>query len=187
MLPLFVWAALLWTVFVRDEVYEENFWKLARSVKSPFFLYCSFGCAFGALSVLILGWEAAVVVFAFCAMVGAVIFAITNWKRWEFCMLAVGGAFNQAVVAFNGGRMPVSHDAMVGTGDSSFELGFRHELITNDTALVFFADWLYIPEFYEVFSIGDVLIVTSFWTVLFSTFLKSCPRVRCKILRDPIS
>lgn len=91
-----------------------------------------------------------------------------NWKVREFRVAAVGVFLNVLVIAFNGGRMPVSErgveKAMLSAyAVSSIKSGENPQfvLMDEDTRLKPLADWLILPKPYPrptVFSIGDLII-----------------------------
>lgn len=91
-----------------------------------------------------------------------------NWKVWEFRVAAIGVFLNVMVIAFNGGRMPVSErgveKSMLSTyAVSSIRSGENPQfvLMDEDTRLKPLADWLILPRPYPrptVFSIGDLII-----------------------------
>lgn len=82
-------------------------------------------------------------------------------------LLAAGAALNLVVMAANGGRMPVSPDALTALGAQAVVEDLArgadpvHALLTSDTRLPFLADVFHLPQPFplrELFSVGDVLI-----------------------------
>jgi hypothetical protein len=93
---------------------------------------------------------------------------IININIYSFKLILSGVILNFVVIALNGGRMPVSHNALVKTGIIDelrplFEKGWygRYIPMTESTHLKFLGDILFIPRPYirpSIFSIGDVLL-----------------------------
>lgn len=92
---------------------------------------------------------------------------LLNRRLPGMALLAAGTVLNLAVIFANGGRMPVSGEALaaLGAGGAIARLAEGadpvHSLITPDTRLPFLADVLYLPPLVplkEMFSAGDVLI-----------------------------
>ena len=87
----------------------------------------------------------------------AVFFAL-NWKLAGMALAAAGFALNVIVIAANG-AMPVSQRAaeLAGLEDIG-ELGIKHELLDDDTAVPWLADVIPVPGTEKVVSLGDVLL-----------------------------
>jgi hypothetical protein len=91
-----------------------------------------------------------------------------NINTYSFKLILSGVILNFIVIALNGGRMPVSHRALVKTGIINelgplFDKGWygRYIPMTDSTRLKFLGDVFFIPPPYirpAIFSIGDVLL-----------------------------
>lgn len=87
----------------------------------------------------------------------AVFFAL-NWKLAGMALAAAGFALNVIVIAANG-AMPVSERAAALAGlEDIGELGIKHELFAEDTAVPWLADVIPVPGTEKVVSFGDVLL-----------------------------
>ncbi|EEG77845.1 DUF5317 domain-containing protein [Dethiobacter alkaliphilus] len=76
-------------------------------------------------------------------------------------LFGLGSLLNFVVIAANGGRMPVSADAIAAAGGSGTPTG-THVLLTEGTRLWFLADVIALPRISpvaQVISVGDILIV----------------------------
>ena len=77
-------------------------------------------------------------------------------------LILAGTLLNFAVIAFNGGQMPVRTDVIPAqlTDVLASGKGGTHGLMTDDTYLAFLADIFYIrlPYQHQLISIGDILI-----------------------------
>ena len=95
----------------------------------------------------------------------AIFFAL-NWKFPGMAIAAVGFALNVIVIAANG-AMPVSEKAAELAGlDDIGELGIKHELLTDDTAVPWLADVIPVPGTAKVVSLGDVFLAAGIgWLV----------------------
>jgi hypothetical protein len=97
-----------------------------------------------------------------------ILFAIwSNRTLTGFKFFGLGTFLNFLVIAVNGGRMPVSTDALESIGLSSYIPGLvegvtKHQIITDETLLWFLADVIPMqPPFTlgsSVISVGDIFI-----------------------------
>ncbi|HJR45502.1 MAG TPA: DUF5317 family protein [Actinomycetota bacterium] len=95
----------------------------------------------------------------------AVFFAL-NWKLAGMALAAAGFVLNVIVIAANG-AMPVSQRAseLAGLEDVG-ELGVKHELLDDGTAVPWLADVIPVPGTGKVVSLGDVLLAAGIgWLV----------------------
>lgn len=88
-----------------------------------------------------------------------VFFLFVNRSHPGMLIVALGLALNVAVIVANG-AMPVSKEALrvAGAWEPSMELTGKHELVQEETRLVWLADVIPIPETYQVLSIGDIVL-----------------------------
>ncbi|MCR4397995.1 MAG: DUF5317 domain-containing protein [Firmicutes bacterium] len=102
---------------------------------------------------------------------GMVIFAVaSNLRMRGMWSIGAGTALNLAVIAANGGRMPIGLEGLRRAGLDSLPsfraiasgLSYTHELVDEGTRLAFLGDVLSIPKPLwppTVFSAGDVLVM----------------------------
>ncbi|MGM0396625.1 MAG: DUF5317 domain-containing protein [Bacillota bacterium] len=87
-------------------------------------------------------------------------------KKNYMKVLLVGVLLNAAVIASNGGKMPVSLTGITGIGQESVlpdrEFDIKHTGVDGDTRLVYLADIILIDRPYplpKILSIGDLFIM----------------------------
>lgn len=100
------------------------------------------------------------------SQVAVAVFFASNWKMPGMALAAAGFALNVIVIAANG-AMPVSQRAaeLAGLEDIG-ELGIKHELLNDDTAVPWLADVIPVPGTEKVISLGDVLLAAGIgWLV----------------------
>lgn len=86
------------------------------------------------------------------------VFFASNWKLPGMALAAAGFVLNVTVIAANG-AMPVSQRAAELAGlENIGELGIKHELLDDDTALSWLADVIPVPGTEKVVSLGDILL-----------------------------
>lgn len=92
---------------------------------------------------------------------------LMNLDKYSFWIITAGVLLNFIVIMANGGRMPVSADALKYAGLyknlSDIALGriVTHSLMNTSTKLRFLGDVLPLPKYYprpKVYSIGDILL-----------------------------
>lgn len=120
-----------------------------------------------ALQVVVLwlapGWPDAVLAIGHVASYGsaAVFLAANRHVPWLW-LIGLGGLFNLAAIAANGGRMPASPAALESAGLPAPE-GFSNSTVVADARLAFLGDVFATPSglgpFSNVFSVGDVCLV----------------------------
>lgn len=96
-------------------------------------------------------------------------FLVFNLKLWPLLAVGAGALLNVVVIAVNGGRMPVSMDALEATGAVTMVQYLTDSPIygnvvrmSDATRMNFLGDVLYFPEWFPLataFSAGDVLII----------------------------
>ncbi|MDP3185338.1 MAG: DUF5317 domain-containing protein, partial [Anaerolineales bacterium] len=122
-------------------------------------------------------WAAAILI---ASQVLLLLFAWANRKLAGMWLLIAGLALNLAVIAANGGLMPISPQtatrlvpvAVVQAIQPGQRLGFSKDilLLTEDTCLAWLSDRFLLPAwfFYQVaFSLGDIFIACGiFWLLM---------------------
>lgn len=101
--------------------------------------------------------------------------ALCNLKYIEMYIILGGILCNFAVVAANGGYMPVSREILSASGYPLNELtdgliDMNHKLSGSDTKLYFLADIIPLTKFYpvkKIISIGDILMSIGSFVFLF--------------------
>lgn len=105
-----------------------------------------------------------VYLFSFVLLLAAV---WMNREKLELLVMGAGVLANFIAIAANGGKMPVSADAVLRLGGPAalrrMEAGtdLFHQLADASTRLAFLGDWMTLPPPYPrsiIFSVGDVLI-----------------------------
>ena len=96
----------------------------------------------------------------------AALTVLVAWTLWQtelvrgIWLIATGSVLNLVVIAANGARMPVA-PALAGSLVHSGHIG-QYTLITPDTNLPWFADWIALPGIgrvvAEAYSPGDVVV-----------------------------
>jgi hypothetical protein len=103
------------------------------------------------------------------ASMGLLLWAIAlNWRLAATRPIALGVSANLLVIFANGGRMPVSPEALRAVGMPASRVAYlaagrslTHRMMGEATALSWLGDWLYFPPPVArspVFSVGDVLL-----------------------------
>lgn len=96
-----------------------------------------------------------------------IIFVDLNIKNKGFKLISTGGFLNFIAILLNGGRMPVSEEALNIVGDEillnilSTDSSLTHVLASSDTNFKFLGDIIPIPKpypFSKVISFGDIFI-----------------------------
>lgn len=118
-------------------------------------------------------WAPIVYAVAFLLLMAAI---WLNRRSPAFFLIGVGILLNLAVVAANGGKMPVSAEGLIRAGYESFiqpleaEQVMTHQLLDEDTRLAFLASVHVLAEPYprpKVFSLGDaILAVGALWFIV---------------------
>lgn len=92
---------------------------------------------------------------------------IMNFNEHSFWIITAGVLLNFIVIMANGGKMPVSGDALTFAGlyNNLIDIGqgriVTHTLMDASTKLSFLGDVLPLPKYYprpKVYSIGDILM-----------------------------
>jgi len=96
------------------------------------------------------------------------VFVLVNLRHWQLFIMGVGLILNLVVIAFNGGWMPASENALRAAGmDAVADTLVSDSFYTNiilmgeSTRLNFLGDRLYLPKcipLASAFSIGDLLL-----------------------------
>lgn len=99
-----------------------------------------------------------------------------NRKNSALLLIGIGIFLNFAVIAANGGKMPVSAEGLMQAGlghlvpSLEAETVLTHQLLTDQTRLAFLSDIFVLPQPYprpRVFSVGDVILALgTFWFFL---------------------
>jgi hypothetical protein len=105
------------------------------------------------------------------------------WFNREYlglCFVGLGASMNALVMLINGGRMPVSLEAMQKAGVKEVTemilsgADNKHVVISSTTKLKFLADVIYLPGFIGkgmgVVSIGDLVVALGLFIFIFELF-----------------
>ncbi|ADD01817.1 conserved hypothetical protein [Thermoanaerobacter mathranii subsp. mathranii str. A3] len=104
-----------------------------------------------------------------------------NRNNKYFRIISVGVFLNFIVIFANGGRMPVSIDALKAAGLNNLILQLQanriatHQVLKSSTRLKFLADVLVLPKPYplpKAFSIGDFIMATGTFLLVTNAMLK---------------
>lgn len=105
-----------------------------------------------------------------------------NRKYIGLWFIGLGASMNALVMLFNGGRMPVSLEAMQKSGLKEVTdmilsgADNKHAVISSTTKLEFLADVIYLPGFIgqgmAVVSIGDLVVALGLFVFIFELFEK---------------
>ncbi|AGB19819.1 DUF5317 domain-containing protein [Thermoanaerobacterium thermosaccharolyticum] len=102
-------------------------------------------------------------------------------------VIAIGIILNFIVIFVNGGRMPVSINALNAAGISYLVPELQknviptHQAMTAATKLKFLGDILYLPKPYplpKTFSIGDLFIATGIFLMVSNAMIKASKKVK---------
>lgn len=104
-----------------------------------------------------------------------------NISKLSFKLILLGTFLNFIVIMLNGGRMPVSQDAMVQAGLTADLAALQngeiitHTIITKNTLLQFLGDIFLLPKPYpkpKVFSLGDVFMAVGVFMYIQEVMVK---------------
>lgn len=104
-----------------------------------------------------------------------------NINKLSFKLILLGTFLNFIVIMLNGGRMPVSQDAMVQAGLTADLAALQngeiitHTIITKNTILQFLGDIFLLPKPYpkpKVFSLGDVFMAVGVFMYIQEAMVK---------------
>lgn len=98
------------------------------------------------------------------------VFVLVNRRLAGLWLLALGAASNGVTIALNGGTLPASPQALRSAGIEA-EMGFVNSGVVVDPVLPWLGDVFAVPAsmpLSNVFSVGDVLIVTGAWWMLWA-------------------
>lgn len=102
-----------------------------------------------------------------------------NWSSLGIKFLGLGSLLNFVVIAANGGRMPVSAEAIARAGGSGTPSG-THMLVTENTHLWFLADVIALPRISpmaQIISVGDIFIVLGVFIFIQHQMVRKEPAV----------
>ena len=104
------------------------------------------------------------------SLTGTAFAAAANARLWGASAVALGGAFNLAVVLANAG-MPVD-PAAIAAAAGSMPTDTLHVVLTDATRLTFFADVIPLTPMRAVYSVGDICIALGGFLVPFVLLIR---------------
>jgi len=121
------------------------------------------------------------------------VFFVLNWRVVTLWVMAVGMLMNALVIVVNGGYMPSSPEALTCAGRVVFAEALQNPesdppftyantvLMSADTKLNFFGDWICIPNwvpFANAISLGDVVLMLGLAWLVQSGMTRAQPQIR---------
>jgi hypothetical protein len=152
-------------------------------IKKPSLFIAAFVLEFGMLNLankfhVIMEYQSSIHFFVYLLLFIGLWY---NRNNKYFRIISVGVLLNFIVIFANGGRMPVSIDALKAAGlnnlipDLQANKIATHQVLTSSTRLKFLADVLVLPKPYplpKTFSIGDFIMATGTFLLVTNAMLK---------------
>lgn len=164
---------------------KSDFYGIANIViKKPIFFILGFGAEFGMLYLANI-FPIIMIYRAYIHFFDYLMLFIGLWYNRDnkyMRVIGIGVLLNFIVIFVNGGRMPVSLNALKTAGLSNLipqlvsNRVATHQVLTSETKLKFLADVLMLPRPYplpKTFSIGDLFIASGIFAMVVNAMKKS--------------